>query len=167
MTPAADFRRIVGAFVSHSVDFILVGGFAAIIEGVPLSTFDVDVVHARTPENVDRLLAALKQLSAIYFDPAGRTIEPIASNLLGPGHHLLRTNAGRLDVLGHIGNGAGYDALLPETIETEDGGIRFRLLRLEKLIEIKEQVGQDKDLAVLPILRRTLALRRQREAAGN
>jgi len=37
------------------VEFILVGGVAAVVRGAPINTFDVDIVHSRSPENVARL----------------------------------------------------------------------------------------------------------------
>lgn len=33
----------------HGVDFIVVGGVAAVLGGAPISTFDLDIVHARDP----------------------------------------------------------------------------------------------------------------------
>lgn len=69
--------------------------------------------------------------------------------------------AGWLDVLGAIGHGQGYEELLAKSHEMEIAeGLRIRVLDLEAYIEIKEAVGSEKNLAVLPILRQTL---RERE----
>jgi hypothetical protein len=79
------------------------------------------------------------------------------THLESPGHQLLITSAGPLDLLGVIGEGKGFEELLPNTSVIEAGeGLRVRLLDLETLIEAKEAVGHEKNLAVLPILRRTL-----------
>lgn len=51
--------RLLQALVEKDVRFIVVGGLAAVAQGVPFVTFDVDVVHERSPENVRRLLAVL------------------------------------------------------------------------------------------------------------
>jgi len=64
-----------------------------------------------------------------------------------------------LDVLGTIGNGLDYDALLPLSRAEDIEGMSIRLLDLEKLIEVKSAANRDKDRAVLPILRQTLAER--------
>ena len=40
----------------HDVDFIVTGGVAAILEGVPITTLDLDIVYDRAPENLERLL---------------------------------------------------------------------------------------------------------------
>jgi len=134
----------------------VVGGVAAVLNGAPISTLDLDIVHARSQENLDRLLAALTELDARYRDLTGRILRPERSALAGEGHHLLITSCGPLDVLGQIGDRLGYEDLLPETVERVLGAYSFRVLDLGALIRTKEQAGRDKDRAVLAILRRTL-----------
>ena len=57
---------------------------------------------------------------------------------------------------------SGYEDLLPHATELELGeGLRVRVLNLEKLIAIKEEIGGEKDAATLPILRRTLQEKRK------
>ena len=90
-------------------------------------------------------------------------MKPDASHLASPGHQLLMTRFGPLDFLGAIGHARGYNDLLPHTNELEVGaGLRVRVLNLETLIAVKEEVGGEKDLAVLPIMRRTLEEKRRR-----
>ncbi len=75
----------------------------------------------------------------------------------GNGVVFLITRFGPLDVLGSIGRSRGYDDLLPHTVDIVAGvGLRLRVLNLETLIAVKEEVGGAKDAATLPILRRTL-----------
>jgi hypothetical protein len=152
-----DFYRILETLSRHDVEFILVGGVCAVLHGAPVSTFDIDLVHARTGENISNLLAALKELDTRFRDPAGRELRVQASHLASAGHQLLMTTAGPLDLLGEIGDGLGYEELLPNSSVLElREGLTIRLLDLETLIETKQSVGHEKDLAVLPILRRTL-----------
>jgi len=37
------------------VDFLVLGGLAAVLNGAPVSTFDLDIVHSREPANIARL----------------------------------------------------------------------------------------------------------------
>jgi hypothetical protein len=91
-----------------------------------------------------------------------RRLKPGASHLGSPGHHNLITSCGPLDVLGTIGRGLGYEDLLPHTIEMEAGaGVRVRVLDLATIIALKEELAGEKDLAVLPVLRRTLEQKRR------
>jgi len=53
---------ILQEFRDHAVDFILVGGVAAVLDGVPVNTFDLDIVHSKEPDNIGCLLAALDSL---------------------------------------------------------------------------------------------------------
>jgi predicted nucleotidyltransferase len=67
------------------------------------------------------------------------------------------TRFGPVDLLGTIGKGRFYEDLLPHAVEMELGNeLRVRVLDLETLIAVKEEVGGEKDVAVLPVLRRTL-----------
>ena len=154
--PKPRFRDALETLARHGVEFVVVGGVAAVLNGAPVSTLDLDIVHARTPENLERLLAALAELDARYRDLTGRILRPELSALAGDGHHLLVTSCGPLDVLGQIGDGLRYEDLLSETVERPLGVHRIRVLDLAALIRIKEQLGRDKDRAMLEILRRTL-----------
>ena len=148
---------LVRALAEARVDFVIVGGLAAVLDGAPIATLDVDIVHSREPENLDRLLDALGRLDAFFRIQPERRIRPETSHLAGFGHLNLSTRHGPLDLLGTIGRGRGYEDLLPHTVEMDLGeGVRVRVLDLETVIAIKEEVGGEKDLATLPTLKRTL-----------
>jgi predicted nucleotidyltransferase len=66
------------------------------------------------------------------------------------------TRYGPLDVLGTIGRDHDFGSLLAHTSELAVGEMRLRVLSLEKLIAVKEELGHEKDKATLPTLRRTL-----------
>lgn len=92
--------QLVAELAASGAEFILVGGAAAVLRNVEIVTKDVDIVHRRTPDNIDRLMGALTKLDACFWpDPAHRKLPPRPSDLAGHGHILLRTRLGRLDVL--------------------------------------------------------------------
>jgi hypothetical protein len=153
------FLGLLRALLRHGVDFFIVGGVAAQLEGAPILTFDLDVLYDKSPENLVRLLAALRELKARYRDPAGRHIEPDAEKLATLRLHLLLTELGALDVLGSIGNGLAYQDLVDRTISYQLGESQVRVLELAAVIETKEQANRDKDRAALPVLRQTLAMK--------
>src|SRR5205807_689713 len=83
-----------------------------------------------------------------YREQPERRLKPRLSHLTGPGHNLLITNAGPLDILGTIGSGHAYEDLLPFTTNINVGNdIQARVLSLGKLIQMKEEAGRDKDKA--------------------
>jgi hypothetical protein len=152
-----DFSALLFALHDANVEFLVVGGLAAVLNGTPVHTYDVDVVHRRTPQNVDRLMPVLDALDAVYRIQPERRLRPAKSALLSTGHQNLMTKYGPLDVLGSIGERLGYEELLPHSSEMLiRSDFRARVLNLETLIEIKEQLGGEKDRAMLPVLRRTL-----------
>jgi len=155
--PIVDYLAILKTLRSHGVDFVVVGGVCAVLHGAPLATFDLDVVHSREPHNLARLMAALEELDVHYRIPGRRDKKPGPSHLASAGHQLLMTRFGPLDLLGTIGQGHDYGQLLHETVELEiGGGLKVRVLSLERLVKTKEETGQEKDKAVLPVLRRLL-----------
>jgi hypothetical protein len=145
----------------HRVRFVLVGGVAAVIEGAPIATFDIDVVPDRDARNIDRLVAALAELKAHY---RGRpNLCPARDALRGPDHHLLMTRYGPLDILGLIGKKRDFSALLPHSRLRVMGGVSFRVLDLETQIAVKQKLDFAKDRAVVPVLKATLRERRRRK----
>jgi|SRR5580698_6621001 hypothetical protein len=155
--PKPNFVAILQALVDHHVDFIVVGGVGAVLQGAPIATFDLDVVHSTEPTNIERLLAALGSIDAHYRAQPERRITPRASHLASAGHQLLTTLHGPLDLLGAIGHGHPYSELIQKTIAVQIGeGVTVPVLELATLISVKEETAGEKDRAVLPILRQTL-----------
>ncbi len=157
------FLGLLRTLLRHGVEFFVVGGVAAQLEGAPIVTFDLDVLFDKSPENLSRLLAALREINARYRDPAGRHIEPDLEKLATMRLHLLVTDLGPLDVLGSIGDGLGYQDLVDRTVVFELGEERVLVLELAAVIETKEQANRDKDRAMLPVLRQTLAMKGRSE----
>lgn len=153
------FLGLLRVLLHHEVDFLVVGGVAAQLEGAPILTLDLDILYDKTPENLDRLLAAFQELKAHYRDPAGRHIEPDREKLATMRMHLLLTDLGALDALAAIGAGLTYQDLLARTITYDLAGARVRVLELAAVILTKEQANRDKDRAALPVLRQTLAMK--------
>jgi hypothetical protein len=159
-----DFAAALGVLVKHGVQFVVVGGIGAALQSLPIVTFDLDIVPSPEEGNVGRLMSALGELDAYYRLQPEKRLRPDRSHLFSPGHQLLATVFGPLDVLGSIGRGRRHADLLPHSIEIElRSGDRVRVLDLETLIAVKEEVGQPKDLAVLPMLRSALEEQRRRK----
>jgi hypothetical protein len=149
------FDEILIRLADEGVDLVVVGMVAAVIQGVPATTWDLDVVHRRSPDNVQRLLRVLRDLGAVArHDP--RRIAPNETHLIGPGHVLLQTRLGDLDCLGAIDGGRSYEDLVSSSVEVDLAGHRLLILSLRELLEIKTRAGRPKDLAVIPYIRSTL-----------
>ncbi len=157
MSLAEEARGLLRGLTDAGVEFVVVGGSGALMLGAPIVTFDLDIVHRKTPENVDRLLAWLLAHGAYHrLDLANRKLPPTREPLLGSGHLNLQLDLGKLDVLCELSLGEGYDEILPHSVLLELSGYRVRVLGLEKIIEAKTRAGRAKDKAVLPVLLATL-----------
>ncbi len=158
-----DFEAILACFARHEVEFIVVGGVAAALQGAPVTTFDLDLLYHHTEANLDRLLLALKELDARYRGRPGPPLVPVGAHFTGRGQVLLATAAGPLDLLAVVGEGETFATLIAETERVRLGDDAFRILALPALIRLKETLGREKDRAALPLLRRVL---REREGEG-
>ena len=69
--------------------FILVGDLAAVVQGAPVTTMDVDIVHNRSPENIVKLLVFLKSIGAFHRRLDDKVIEPTKRDISGEGLILL------------------------------------------------------------------------------
>ena len=154
----ADLDALVQALLEAGVEFIVVGGAAAVLHGAPITTQDLDIVHRRTPANVERLSTLLTKLDATF---RGRDLRPSAELLAGRGQLNLSTSLGPLDPMCVLHDGRDYDELLPHTQVLTDGLSQIRVLDLDTLIAVKSEAGRARDKLALPIL---LALRDHRDA---
>ena len=144
---------ILAGLQQAGVEFIVVGGGAAVLLNVPILTEDVDIVHRRTPENVGRLLKWLLEHGAYHrYDLANRRLPPKEDALLGHGHLNLQTDLGKIDVLCELSEGEGYEEIAADSVLVESGGGLLRVLDLPRLIAVKARAGRPKDRAALPVL---------------
>lgn len=157
-TPTKSFE-VIEVLVRHGVEFMVVGMTAGVLQGAPAVTFDLDILYPLDPVNVNRLLDALLELEAVFRGDE-RRLKPNQSHLESRGHKLLMTKFGIVDVLGSLGD-YDYQDLETDAPAVALGPMSVRVLSLERLIEVKAKAGRDKDMAVLPLLRATLARKRQ------
>jgi len=155
-----DLERLLGVLVVHDVRFLVVGGVAAALQGAPVLTQDVDILYLIEDENLVRLERALDELNAMARgDP--RNLRFGISHLKTKGHKLATTDAGPLDILGSINETLTYEDLIASADELEVAGHRILVLSLERLVELKRELGRPKDRAMLPVLEATLRERKR------
>ncbi|HLW75623.1 MAG TPA: hypothetical protein VKS01_01540 [Bryobacteraceae bacterium] len=160
-----DFPALLKALAESKVDYIIVGGMAAIAHGSARMTFDLDIVYGRSSENIRRLVSAIKPSSpylrgavpGLPFQFDEKTIERGLN-------FTLTTNLGQLDLLGEITRGGNYEALLPYAEDMDLFGFQCRCLSLDRLIEVKLAAGRPKDLDSISELR---ALQAARESTNS
>jgi len=154
-----DPLRVVATLHRHQVEFVIVGGFAAVAHGSALPTADIDIAPRRGRRNLDRLAAALRELDArlrTTGEPEGVAF-PVDGDFLAAQPHLLNlvTAAGDVDLtITPAGFPNGYDDLVAGSVAVDLGdGAATRIAALRDVIASKEAAGRTKDLAALPHLR--------------
>ena len=126
----------------YKVSYIMVGGFATVLNGFTRTTDDLDVWLKDTPENRSRLRKTLKKLDLGDFSSL-ETMPMI------PGYTSITLNSGFiLDLMTFIkgfeqGNFDECYALSPIAI-IEDIPVKF--LHINQLIKAKKASGRPKDL---------------------
>lgn len=155
-------EEIVERLQDAGVEFIVVGGVSAVLQGAAITTRDLDICYRRTPENIRRLVAALKPLhprprgfpSGLPFVFDERTIH-LGSNFT------LEIGPESLDLLGEMAAIGGYEQVLGGALDAPISHRTVKILSLEQLIATKTAAGRTKDLAVMPELQATLERKRQ------
>ena len=151
-----DLSALLKGLNEAGIEFILVGGMAAVAQGAPVTTFDLDIVHRQTDENIERLIKFLRSIGAYQRRPDDKVIRPNDKDLQGKGHVLLTTRFGPLDVLATIEKGRGFEELLADTVEIEFQDFKVYVLGLETIVALKRESKDPKDRYRLQILQETL-----------
>lgn len=151
----ADFARLLVALSGGGVDFVLVGGLAAIAHGAARATYDVDLVYSRDEDNLERLARALAPASPYLRDaPPGLPFLWDATTLRQGMNFTLTTAWGDVDLFGDLPGGGGWSELAPCTIPVPLFGKTVRCLDLATLLRIKRAAGRPRDLEDVATLER-------------
>jgi Nucleotidyl transferase AbiEii toxin, Type IV TA system len=161
--PPLSADEILRRLVERGVDFVVIGGIAAILHGSARNTFDLDICFASDDANLAALGDVLTALSArlkgvdenVPFVPDERTlrqIEPLT----------LVTSLGELDVLTHPPGAPPYRDLRRNADRYDLGGFNVSVASIDDLIAMKEATGRAKDLLDLEELEVIKRLRHRR-----
>lgn len=160
-TAAFDPLRALRVLEDHGVSFVLIGGLAARLWGSPSVTNDLDLCYERSPENLERLAAALRKLGAtLRGAPEGLPFLLDARTLKQGDSFTFNTTAGAFDLLGTPSGSGGFEALKRNARKLDMGGIEVFVADLHDLIRMKKAAGRPKDLIEVEILSALLEERR-------
>jgi len=162
-----DAAAILGALVAGGVDFVVIGGIAAVLHGSAQATFDLDICFSSDRPNLQSLGAVLVGLGArrrgaddaVGFVPDARTLRRVEVLTMV-------TDAGELDVLARPAGSPGYTALRRHADEFELDGLTVPVASIEDLITMKRAAGRPKDLAAVAELEAIRELRGDEPSRG-
>jgi hypothetical protein len=152
--------RILEVLIRHQVDFVVIGGLAALAHGSNLPTQDVDITPDRATSNLAQLSDALVELKAeVRFGDESVPFAYDAESLAGAGVWNLRTSFGELDISMVPSGTDGYVDLVRDAVPTSILGIVVPVASLADVIRSKQAANRPKDQRALPVLREILASR--------
>lgn len=141
-----DVEQLLGCLTRHGVEYVVVGGIAAVLWGSPRNTFDLDVCPATDRGNLEALAKALIELGArlrgieedVPFSPDARTLDQVEILTLD-------TIAGSLDVLIRPDGAPAYERLRKSAARVDVGALSVLVASINDLIAMKRAAGRLKD----------------------
>jgi hypothetical protein len=154
-----DPYALLAALERQRVGYVLIGGFARVLQGTEELTHGLDLAPSLRAENVRRLGIALDDLDARL--PSGK--RPALDRDL-PTHAVLelRTKAGELKIVSEpAGTRGGYDDLRRAATRQPIGrGLRPSVASIGDLARMLAALGREQDLPPLQQLRKLAELER-------
>jgi hypothetical protein len=119
---------------------------AAVLLGSPVITEDLDVCCPMTPENIQRILAAMRGLNARFrFHPKMPVLPDDPARVAGFRNFNLATDLGMIDLLEQVTGLGDFAELQKHVVTVNVEGRPVRVLDLEHLIIAKRAAGREKD----------------------
>lgn len=145
LTPAE--RALLDALSRRGVRFLMIGMGAALLEGAPVATQDIDLWLERYDD--ERIRDAAVEAGGFWMPGFG--MQPPGFG--GPG-------LDRVDVVLTAHGLDPFDVEYARRLELEVDGVRLSILPLDRIIASKKALMRPKDRAQLPVLEATLAAKR-------
>ncbi len=157
-----NFEQLLQRLAEAGLDFVIVGGYAAISHGSSYLTRDVDICAVLTPQNLERVRQALgewnprhrmtpQKLSFLTHPPAGQSLNNV----------YLETDKGVVDIISSVLGVGDFERVKAQAEKVEVDGRRYGVISLPDLIAAKEAMGREKDILTAKELRAIQAKRQQ------
>ncbi len=158
-----DYQQFFNGIDKEGIDYLVVGGLAVNLHGIPRMTYDIDLVILLDTENILRLIKILDRWG--YYPRAPVQAEELADEKKRA-HWIKEKNMKAFtfyndnEPLGEIGliidSPIPYDALRKTAVLFDIGGVNVPVISIPDLIEVKLQSGRSQDLADVEHLRTIL-----------
>ena len=153
---------LLQALDRYRVTYVVIGGFARIVQGTEEMTYGLDLTPSLREQNLERLERALRELDARRAD--GRALSLAPETLAAEPVHELQTRYGELKLVPEPAGTRGYDDLRRAANREPLGrGVRPSVASIGDLARMVSALGDEERLPQLMQLRRLVELERARE----
>ena len=143
---------VLEALAARQVEFVLIGGLAAVLHGSPLPTFDIDITVRRTGANIEALHQALVDMDALVVpdgDSEAETRDALQAGRLTS----FCTRSGYVDVVGTPAALRDYRVLSRRAVWMQlRPGLRVKVAALQDIVASKQALSRTRDSAQIPAL---------------
>jgi hypothetical protein len=148
-----NFIAAVQALVDEGVDFVIIGGWSAILHGSSSVTNDLDICYSRSPDNLKRLTTALAAFHPRLRDlPQDLPFVWDQATLHNAAILTLSTDLGAIDLLAEVSGLGAFEEVKANSVLVQAFDRDVWTLDLPALIRAKRSAGRPKDLQGLPEL---------------
>jgi hypothetical protein len=144
------YVELVEALAARQVRFVIVGGVAVILHGVPRSTFDLDVLIELSHENVAAFIEVMTEQGLsprAPVDPMGLADPVVRGSWIGEKHmkafSFSDPRGGTVDVL--LVSPVDHQAALLDAQDISVRAAKVKLASIPTLIKQKEAAGRERD----------------------
>ncbi len=160
-SPRFDPYGILDALERHRVKYVLIGGFARVLQGTEELTRGIDIVPSTRTDNLRRLDDALRDIGAHRVD--GQQLDDFETDIADQPLTELATEHGELKIVRTPEGTRGYDDLRRGAHREPLGrGVRTDVASIGDLARMSTALGDERHLAHVRQLRRLTALERGR-----
>jgi hypothetical protein len=155
-----DLSKLLKVLLENDIDFVLIGGFAAVVHGSTLVTQDLDICSAMSVENIKKLRSVLKNLNPIHRMnlKANLSFLDHPKSLEGLNNIYLNTDLGILDILSATQPAGDFETIKKNAIDIPLYGFSCKVISIDDLIKVKESMKRPKDLQAVIELKKVKEL---------
>lgn len=140
-----NLSELTKRLILGQVEFVLVGGFAAVAHGVMLVTRDVDICCRFSEENLMRIQKAFADLHPVHRSRPDLSLNLTPEQCSSLKNLYLKTDLGVVDCLSEVLGVGGFEEVAKQSIEVELPSGICRVLSIDALIRAKEAMNRDHD----------------------
>ena len=150
-----NLKALLKNLLQNNIDFVLIGGFAAVVHGSTLVTQDLDICAAITEEQVAKFREALKDLHPRHrMNPNAKpSFLEYPKEIEGTNNIYLETDLGILDILSEAQPAGNFEEIKRRSSEISLYGYKCRVISIDDLIRVKESMKRPKDIQAVQELR--------------